>query len=402
MTGMRERALGWSRRVALVALIIAGSILASSDPFTLLLFEAYAAVGAFLAMRRPRNAIGWLLVAIAFGFISTTYPGVDIDALIRGDATPHDAIAAWLSAWSGWALYVGFLGLTIIFPSGRLPETRGRRTALVLLGGGVAVVALTAAAPTIGMSPDGVATIYVPNPFAVLPDLPVWPVLPTENGAVVAVISLLFLGVVRMVLRFRHATGIERLQLRWLVAAVSFVASAIGFGLFTILVFGETLEGLGWIPAMIAFPTIPLSIGVAVMRYRLFEIDRIISRTIGWAVVTGLLIAVLVGGVIALQAVLTDVTQGQTLAVAASTLVAVALFQPVRRRVQRAVDRRFDRARYDGEQTAAAFAVRMRGQVDLAGLEFDITGTVRAALRPSSAAIWIRGTVPVPSKSRIP
>jgi hypothetical protein len=134
----------------------------------------------------------------------------------------------------------------------------------------------------------------------------------------------------------------------------------------------------------------PIAIGIAVTRYRLYEIDRLISRTIGWALVTGVLVAVFAGTVLGLQAVLARVTQGETLAVAASTLIAFALFQPVRRRVQRVVDRRFDRARYDGDRTAAAFAERLREQVDLAGLESDIAGVVDNALRPTSVGVWIR------------
>ena len=129
----------------------------------------------------------------------------------------------------------------------------------------------------------------------------------------------------------------------------------------------------------------PIAIGIAVTRYRLYEIDRLISRTIGWALVTGVLVLVFAGTVVGLQAILARITQGETLAVAASTLVAFALFQPVRRRVQTAVDRRFDRARYDGDRTAAAFTERLREQVDLAGLEADIAGVVDTALRPSSS-----------------
>lgn len=130
--------------------------------------------------------------------------------------------------------------------------------------------------------------------------------------------------------------------------------------------------------------------GVAILRYRLYEIDRLISRTIGWAIVTGLLVAVFAGAVVGLQALLAGFTQGQTLAVAASTLVAFALFQPVRRQVQRAVDRRFDRARYDAERTAGAFADRLRDETDIETVTADLTATTRAALAPAGLGIWIR------------
>jgi hypothetical protein len=131
---------------------------------------------------------------------------------------------------------------------------------------------------------------------------------------------------------------------------------------------------------------------VAVLRYRLYEIDRLISRGLSWGLLTGILVAVYAGAVLVLQGVLAAVTQGQTLAVAASTLLAAALFQPLRRRLQHVVDRRFDRAGYDAEWTAAAFAVRLRDQVDLASLERDIEATVTSSLRPGSAALWVRAT----------
>ena len=139
---------------------------------------------------------------------------------------------------------------------------------------------------------------------------------------------------------------------------------------------------------------LPIAIGIAVTRYRLYEIDRLISRTIGWALVTGVLGAVFVVTVVGLQAILDQVMQGETLAVAASTLVAFALFQPVRRRVQTAVDHRFDRARYDGERTATAFAERVVIRSTSAGLEADIAGTVGSALRPRPSASGSAGPAP--------
>ncbi len=135
------------------------------------------------------------------------------------------------------------------------------------------------------------------------------------------------------------------------------------------------------------FVLMPASIAIAITRYRLYEIDRLVSRGLAWGLLTGALVAVYAVGVLVLQALLGSLTQGETLAVAASTLLAVALFQPLRRRIQSAVDRRFDRAGYDLDRVALAFAGRMRQQVDLGGLEADIARTVRGALRPGSAAV---------------
>jgi DNA integrity scanning protein DisA with diadenylate cyclase activity len=134
----------------------------------------------------------------------------------------------------------------------------------------------------------------------------------------------------------------------------------------------------------------PIAVGVAILRYRLYEIDRIISRTISYALVTGLLAATFAILIVGLQAVLTPFTGGQTVAVAASTLAVFALFQPVLRRVRRAVDRRFDRARYDGERTAAAFSERLRDQVDMETVTTDLRATVAGAIAPTDLGVWIR------------
>jgi hypothetical protein len=199
-------------------------------------------------------------------------------------------------------------------------------------------------------------------------------------------------GVIDLLRRYRRAVGVERLQIRWLLTAVALVVVGFGVGLALFTVIGPQLGVIAWIPLLLASPTVALAIGFAILRYRLYDIDRIVSRTIGWALVTATLVGVFAGLVIGLQALFVGVTlreDPQTVVVAASTLAALALFQPVRRRIQHAVDRRFDRTRYDGEQTAAAFAERLRSQVDLDTLTADLTSTVGAAVRPTGAALWL-------------
>jgi hypothetical protein len=144
------------------------------------------------------------------------------------------------------------------------------------------------------------------------------------------------------------------------------------------------------VPASLGFLLVPVSIGIAVTRYRLYEIDRLISRGLSWAVLSGLLLGVYAGAILLLQTVLGDVMQGQTVAVAGSTLLAAALFQPLRRRIQVAVDHRFNRARYDAERTATDFAERLRDEVDLPALRGDFTGVVDTALHPTTIIVWIR------------
>jgi hypothetical protein len=141
---------------------------------------------------------------------------------------------------------------------------------------------------------------------------------------------------------------------------------------------------------MVAFPSVPISIAIAVLRYRLYEIDRIISRTIGWAIVTACIVAIYLAGVLVLQGALEGATQGDTLAVAASTLLAAASFQPLRRRIQDLVDRRFHRTRYDAERMAAAFTERLRDQVDLEAVTGHLGATTREAVAPRTMTLWLR------------
>ena len=169
--------------------------------------------------------------------------------------------------------------------------------------------------------------------------------------------------------------------------AVGFAATVVSFGLDNE---NPPITKAVTLIAYVGILLMPIAIGIAILRYRLFEIDRIISRTIAWAVVTGVLGAVFAASVVGLQTALSNFIQGETLAVAASTLVAFVLFQPVRRRVQSTVDRRFNRARYDAERTATAFAGRQRDQTNIAGLRVDLVGTIDSALHPQAVGVWIR------------
>jgi hypothetical protein len=386
------RRLGIVPTLGLVALLAVGLGLALVDPFTLLAYVSYGSIGALLAIRRPRNPIGWLLIAIAFGFVGTTStPGVDAAALAGGTVSTWEKVQVWTTGWTGSASYVCFFALMLIFPSGHLPEGPWRVPSQILLLVGAVLTVLTALAPTISFTGQGgVETVVVPNPFAVLPDLPLWSALPPSDAFLMPIIGLLVVGVGSIVIRYRRSTGVLRLQLQWLVAAVTLVVAAILVGLASLALFADVIGGLAWIPAIAAFPTVPIAVVVAVLRYRLLEIDRIVSRTVGYGLVTGILGVVYIGSILLLQWALVAVTQAQTIAVAASTLAVFALFQPLRRRVQRAVDRRFDRARFDADRTTAAFAERLREEVDIGTVAVDLQETVRAAIQPERLGLWLR------------
>jgi hypothetical protein len=316
-------------------------------------------VGAILVVLRPRNPIGWILlvggVSLILGDFTDAY--VERSTIVGPDLPGYRLLDSLAPTVSGLAYPLLAVWLPLLFPDGRLPGPRWR------------IVGVVAAITTVALVTPKGSDGGVPGLIG--------------GAATVTMGILLAVAVGAVVLRFRRADGAEREQLKWFVAGIVLLAASM-------LVLAMFQNTWSWSLLMLAFALLPIAIGIAVLRYRLYEIDRIISRTIGWALVTGILAAVFVGAVLALQALLTGFTQGETLAVAASTLVAFALFQPLRRRIQVAVDRRFDRARYDGQQTVDAFAERLRDQVELASIEREALTTVDETVRPVHAGLWLR------------
>ncbi len=391
--GAAPHQLGLPGRLLLGVLLIAGVIVAAPSGFGLYFFIPYAGVGALLVIRRPRTSIGWILLALGCGFVLVTLP-IDATAeqFVDGSLAPITAILAVVSAAGGAALFFLFALLAIVFPSGRLPGGRRGVAARLGIGVGLAFVAAGAIMPTISVGLWGATSAAtVPNPAAILPGLPIWSVV-TPDAAILPVAGLMVAAAISLVVRYRRARGVERQQLRWVVAALAFVVTAVVGGFLVgdlIPAIGDS--GLQWLGAIVAFPCVPIAIGIAVLRYRLFEIDRIVSRTIGWIAVTAILAAVFAAVVVGLQVLLEPVTENNTLAVAASTLVVAAMFQPLRGRVQRAVDRRFNRSRTDAERAIGTFAARVRDEVILDELRTALVETADEAVRPVVATVWLRG-----------
>jgi hypothetical protein len=186
--------------------------------------------------------------------------------------------------------------------------------------------------------------------------------------------------------RYRHGASIERQQTRWFASSALLTLVTVGIGFSGI---GPLADG-GWLLVLVGLALMPIAIGVAILRYRLYDLDRLVSRTISYGLLTGTLLAAYAGLILVLQDPLGAVTGGNTVAVALSTLVVAALFQPIRLRLQRIVDRRFDRARYDAERTTAEFAKRLREEVDLAALSDELDSTVDKAVAPSHVGLWLR------------
>jgi hypothetical protein len=389
------RTLGWPGQVAVAIVVLAGAFVGTGSqlgPVWLLIYVPFAGVGALLAIRRPQTSIGWLLLAQGWMFAIILAPvRATVQQFADGSFDGPSGILAAIQGGSGPATFYLYAVLAIIFPSGRLPTGRWGMAGRAGLVAGLALVVAGFVTPLINVSFAGLAAkVPVRNPIALFPDLAIWQVV-TLDTTFFPIVVLVAAAAVSLVVRLRYAQGIERQQLRWFAASIAFAVAAVAFGVAISSIFpGSSETGLAWTLVILAFTATPIAVGLAVLRYRLYEIDRIISRTIGWAIVTGVLLAVFAGMVVGLQAILSNITQGETVAVAASTLVAFFLFQPLRRRVQSAVDRRFNRERYDAERTATGFAEHIRDQVELATLGADIAGVVDRALHPRAVGLWIR------------
>jgi hypothetical protein len=373
------------------AMLLGGRPGALSLVILLVAYVPYAGVGSILVAKRPRNLIGWVLLGIGWTFAVGFLPmDATIEQLRTLTASPLQEAIAWLTKWSVSLTFALFAVLAFTFPTGRLAEGRWRPLARLALLAFWATVILSAFDPVLTVeSPVTGAGVEVPNPIGLLPRDIFEALPPSIMGLILPII--LAASIAAIAVRYARAQDLERLQLRWLVAAFGSIAIAVPAG-FAILAVDGTGHGaeLAWVPAAAAFMLPPIAVGIAVMRYRLYEIDRLISRGLSWAVLSGVLVAVYAGAVLLLQTLLGDVIQGQTVAVAGSTLLAAALFQPLRRRVQAAVDHRFNRARYDAERTATDFAERLRDEMDLASVSGDIVGVVDTALRPTTVGVWIR------------
>jgi membrane protein implicated in regulation of membrane protease activity len=375
-----------------VAVALAGLPFAVMGGFAGLVYPPYAGIGALLAIRKPGNPIGWLLIGLSWTFLNAYAPLRETTAAIQaGTASPFEMLMAWSSVWVPTTGFALLLAIMIIFPTGHLPTGRWRGPAVMAIVAAAFCVLLAALVPTVRITAEGQPgqVVAFANPMTFLPDAPPWDWL-TETFPYPVFVAVLMAAAGSMLVRATRATGQERQQLRWVVTAFAALTCTLPLGFAILIVFGDAVGVLAWLPTQISITLPPIAIGIAILRYRLYDIDRIVSRTIAYALVSAILAVVFGGVVVLLSTALSSLVQGQTIAVAASTLVAFALFQPLRRRVQSAVDRRFDRSRYDAERTVAKFSDRLRDRIDLAHLSSDLDATIRDAIAPRSFGIWIR------------
>jgi len=346
---------------------------------------AFASVGALLVVRRPRNAVGWCMVLIGVVHALGVLAGAATSSLVAEGTQAAFGVAQL----TGWVTYVlvslggGLLfGIAFIFPTGRGHTPRWESfVRLLVIGAPIALLVMVLQPGTLPMFPT------IENPFGVGPDLR----LETGTSLVVPLLGVLSVPLLpwSLVSRYRLAGSVERQQLKWFGLAVVVTSGALGISVVGGSVAGDAPE-IGLAAFGFTGALIPVAIGIAILRHNLFEIDRIISRTLAYGLVTAVLVAVFSSLVIGLQAALAPLTRENSIAVAISTLVVFAMFQPLRRGVQRTIDRRFDRARIDGERVAVEFAGRLRNQLDLGALRSELITTVDDSLRPSASSVWLR------------
>jgi hypothetical protein len=351
---------------------------------------SFSVVGALIASHRPENLIGWIFLAVGF-FYGLLFAGDEyaIYALLTNPgALPFGAEASWLGQWiwaPGVVLILVFLPL--LFPDGHPPSPRWRPVGWL----GVLSIGLTVVSSTILLWPERGPALVTgdENPSHVVQVL--------VNFIAVPMMSVAGLGaVISLLVRFRRARGEERQQIKWFASAAALtVVWIIVFS----FVFGELLSAEGGLPETIIFlsgllviPSIPIATSIAILRYRLYDIDRIINRTLVYGSLSAFLALVYFGGVATTQAIfraLTGQEQLPQLAVVVSTLVIAALFMPLRRHIQSFIDRRFYRRKYDARKTLEAFSAKLRDETDLNTLSDELVAVVRQTMQPAHVSVWL-------------
>jgi hypothetical protein len=345
---------------------------------------SYVPVGALIAARRPANPVGWLLclwgVALSIGHFSAQYAIYALLAQPR--ALPAGEAMAWIASWI-LPIIIGVQVLAyLLFPTGRLPSRRWKwfawlTAAFVITG---LITSAFSFGANVGLGP-------IPNPlgvkgFSSAYDM-VLNMLPILYGAVA---YSLFVGM-------RRSAGVERQQIKWFAyaAAATIVGIACAYMIPDTIVTPRWFDRAGFALNIAVIPAIPISMAIAILRYRLYDIDILINRTLVYGSLTITLVALYFGGIVVLQRVFVLLTgQQSTLAVVASTLLIAALFNPLRGRIQSFIDRRFYRRKYDAVKTLESFSAKLRDETDLDALSGDLVGVVRETMQPTHVSLWLR------------
>src|SRR5215213_944359 len=347
-------------------------------------------VGAIVASRRPENPVGWLLCLSGVAVSTSTFTSLyAIYALLaRPGSLPAGEASAWIAAWI-LPIIIGLqISYVLLFPTGRLPSGRWRW--LAWLTGAFVLVGVVLSAFSSGAYFGALGPIR--NPLGIEGFTNVY------KAVLYTLAPILYVAIALAVfIRLRRAVGVERQQLKWFAYAVAIFAIGTTLNVITI-----AIDAPGWFEwaanaiLTAAGTTIPVSIGIAILRYRLYDIDILINRTLVYGSLTATLVALYFGGIVVLQRIFVALTgQRSTLAVVASTLFIAALFTPLRRRIQAFIDRRFYRRKYDAAKTLEQFGATLRDATDLDSLTEKVTGVIRKTVQPAHVSIWL-----VPSRGK--
>jgi hypothetical protein len=348
-----------------------------------LIMLPFVSVAALIAARRPDNRIGWLMLA---GILLWNLSAICEAYADHPEAVTGSPGAAWLAWGDPWLSMPGalliFFGLPLLFPTGRLPSPRWRAVGWLAAGATLLLMSATA------LGDDVASNERLPT--AVRSDrLASW-LGPLDVVAAVALTATAVGVVWSVIARFRHARGIERQQLKWF----ALVASLIVVGLL-VSAPAWPVSAVGWYLALLgATLGLPVVIGLAILRYRLYAIDRIINRALVYGLLTAGLGALYIAGVVGLPRLLGPITGASDLVVAGSTLAVAALFRPARGRAQRIVDRRFYRRSYDAAKLVEVFSARLRDEVDLEMLVAELHAVVQETMQPAHVSLWLRPAAP--------
>jgi hypothetical protein len=383
--------------IAVLGVYAGGSFLTFGPAFnTAAIAAAFSSVGALIASRRSKNPIGWIMcvggLGVAVGSLTDTYA---VYALFSSpeEPMPGAALSAWVSLWITTASIQSFALLLLLFPTGRLPSNRWRPVVWLVVLALVAESAFSAL-----LTEQFVGYRDTSNPFYVAALGPLQDAYATYAQTPLSILAVL-LPTIALVARYWRSRGVERQQLKWFVSSGALVALG-SILISVVLAFFEeaSFRSQLLVTVFFAFITlalcgIPISMGAAILRYHLYEIDLLINRTLVYAVLTATLVAVYFGGVAVTQAILRALVGQQEqpqLATVVSTLVIAALFNPLRQRIQWFTDRRFYRRKYDTRKTLEAFSTKLRQETDLDALSADLVGVVRETMEPAHVSLWLR------------
>jgi len=345
----------------------------------------FGIIAALIVAHQPRNTIGWLLMALALGLPTLQIVDGYLPLAIAASATSTPAILliAWFSQWSWWLVIGPLLLIVLLFPTGRPPTPRWRWS-IVAVAALFGIFLLSATFSEVFELPE--ANLHLRNPIGILPDI-MWTIIAVPWTIIL--VTTVGSCVAAVFVRYRRAAAQERAQIKWFL-----YACAVFFLMFSIanIYFPEATAFRAWLEIVFALSTlmIPTSIGIAILRYQLYDIDVIIRRTLVYSILTVTLGLVYVGCIVVSRTLVAPLTGDTDLAIVASTLAIAALFFPLRKRIQNFIDKRFYRRKYDAAKVLAAFGTTARDETDLERLNAELLRVVDQTMQPEFVGLWMR------------